>query len=440
MISCHRKVLQNGLRLMVARLPHLHCAEIAIYLKVGGRHDPVGKEGLSHFLEHMLFRGTGDYATTLELETAFESLGGSVNAATDADSTCFYTRIHPRHANVGIGIFASMLLRPTLAGIEVEKRIITEEALEDTNENGEDINTDNLSSKLLWPDHPLGMPTVGTLRSIAAFTELDLREHMARYYVPGNAVVVVAGDVDPEAFFSACELSFGNWRGQAPPGPLPVSDVQNSPASLFVKDPDSQAALQFAFRGYSRHDRRIMAVRLIRRILCGGGSSRLLMSLREGLGIAYSVNAGISAYEETGCFAVDLATAPDNLCLAVEEVLRETLRMASEPIGEDELERVKRGYFFDLEYSRDSTYEIGVRYGWGELMDMRSDIEQDQEESSKVTGETILETARDLFSPSRLNLVVVGPWKAAARRKAEKLLQRYEEEFSRACGKPVPGI
>lgn len=429
MISCYRKVLPNGLRLSVARLPHLHSAEIAIYLKVGGRHDPIGKEGLSHFLEHMLFRGTMEYPTTLELETAFESLGGSVNAATDADSTCFYARIHPHHACEGIGIFASMLLRPTLAGVEVEKRIITEEALEDTNESGEDVNTDNLSSKLLWPGHPLGMPTVGTLRSISAFTEQDLREHMARYYVPCNTVVTVVGDVDPEAFFSVCERSFENWTGPPPPESSLVSDHQDGPASLFVKDPDSQTAMQFAFRGYGRHDRRIMAVRLIRRILCGGGSSRLLMSLREGLGIAYSVNAGISAYEETGCFAVDLATAPDNLCLAVEEVLKETRRLTREPIGDDELERVKRGYYFDLEYSRDSTYEIGVRYGWGELMGMRSDIEQDQDESAAVTKEMILETARDMFAPSKLNLVVVGPCKASARRNVDKLLRRYGEEF-----------
>jgi len=430
MISCFSKVLPNGLRLMVARLPHLHSAEIAIYLKVGARHDPIGKEGLSHFLEHMLFRGTSDYATTLELETAFESLGGSVNAATDADSTCFYTRIHPRHAAGGVGIFASMLLRPTLDGIEVEKRIITEEALEDTNENGEDVNTDNLSSKLLWPDHPLGMPTVGTLHSIGAFTVQDLREHMTKYYVPGNTVVTVVGDVDPDDFFAECERTFGAWAGQLPPETLPVEECQNGPVSQFVKDPDSQAALQFAFRGYGRHDRRIMAVRLIRRILCGGGSSRLLMSLREGLGIAYSVNAGISAYEETGCFAVDLATAPENLCRAVEEVLKETLRLAREPIGDDELERVKSGYFFDLEYSRDSTYEIGVRYGWGELMGMRSHIEQDQEESAAVTKGMVLDTARDLFDPANLNLVVVGPWKAAAKRSVEKLLRKYEQDFS----------
>jgi len=429
MLSCHKKTLANGLRLTAVRLPHLHSAEVAIYLKVGGRHDPPGKEGLSHFLEHMLFRGTADYPTTLELETAFETLGGSVNAATDADSTCFYARIHPRHAAEGLGIFASMLLRPTLSGIEVEKRIITEEALEDTNEKGEDVNTDNLASRLLWPDHPLGMPTVGTLSSIADFTDHDLKEHMQRYYVPANAVIVVAGDINPDVIFSTCENCFGAWDGPPPPESSPAPETQKSPLTLFVKDMDSQIALQIAFRGFGRGDRRIATSRLIRRVLCGGGSARLLMSLRERLGIAYSVNASLSAYDETGCFAVDLATAPENLTLAVAEVLRETRRLATEPLDADELERVKLGYFFDLDYSRDSTYEMGARYGWGELMGILTTIEQDQEESAAVTADDIMETARELFAPSGLNLVAVGPWKTPARREVERLLREYESDF-----------
>jgi predicted Zn-dependent peptidase len=429
MIRCSKKTLANGLRIMAVQLPHLHSAEIAIYLKVGSRNDPPGKEGLSHFLEHMLFRGTADYATTLELETAFEVLGGSVNAATDADSTCFYTRIHPRHAVEGLAIFASMLLRPSLSGIEIEKRIITEEALEDTNENGEDINTDNIASKLLWPDHPLGMPTVGTLKSIAEFTDQDLADHLRRYYVPSNAVVTVTGDIDPDKLFSAAERFFSSWQGSPPPAINPVPSGQNGPRSLFVKDMDSQTALQFAFRSFSRPDHRITASRLIRRILCAGGSSRLLMSLREGHGIAYSVSAGISAYDETGCFSIDLATAPENLTLAVAEVLKETQRLAVEPMDEEELERVKRSYFYDLEYSRDSTYEIGVRYGWGELMEVFTTLEQDQEESAAVTVEEIRNTACELFAPNHLNLVAVGPATAATKREIGKLLQRYEQEY-----------
>src|SRR6516164_2270197 len=114
MIACHKHALPNGLRLVAVEMPHLHCAEIAIYLKVGGRNDPPAKAGLSHFLEHMLFRGTAEFPSSLELETAFEMIGGAVNAATDEESTCYFSRVHPEHVREGIRLFASMLLHPTL--------------------------------------------------------------------------------------------------------------------------------------------------------------------------------------------------------------------------------------------------------------------------------------------------------------------------------------
>jgi predicted Zn-dependent peptidase len=430
MITCHNKTLANGLRLVAVEMPHLHCAEIAIYLKVGGRNDPEGKAGLSHFLEHMLFRGTAEFPTNLELEHAFELIGGSVNAATDEESTCYFSRVHPEHVNDGIRLFSSMLLRPSLPGIEIEKRIITEEALEDFNERGEEINPHNLSSRLLWPGHPLGMPTVGYLESISSFSENDLRQHLAKFYAPANAVVVVTGDVKAESALAVAAEAFGAWSGPSSHAVLPPSARQSGPQTVFVKDSDSQVHLQIAFRGFARQDRRIMTCRMLRRILCGGGSSRLHLSLREQLGIVYSVDASISAYEETGSFAVELSTAPENLSLAVSEVLRETMRLTFEPVQAEELLRVKRGYFFDLEYSRDSAYEMQVRYGWGELMGQVRHIEENRAEAELVDAGTIRSTAASLFAPHNLNLVAVGPWKGSVRKDVEKLLKKYEKEFT----------
>lgn len=426
MIQCRKTTLANGLRVLAVEMPHLHSAEIAIYLKAGGRDDPQEKAGLSHFLEHMLFRGTSDYPTTLHLEQAFEAIGGSVNAATDSETTCFYSRVHPSRVAEGLALFASMLLRPTLQGIEIEKRIITEEALEDINEQGEDINPDNLASRLLWPDQPLGVPTVGYLSTIAGFTDADLRGHLERYYVPSNAVLAVAGQVSEARVFAAAEAAFGAWLGALPPEAVPASDQQQTPQALFVKDADSQTDLQIAFRAIPRPDQRLMTVRLLRRILAGSGSSRLHMRLREELGIVYSVDASIAAFDDAGAFAIDLSTAEGNLAVAVEEVLRETRRLAEELVPDDELGRVKQSYFFDLEYSRDSAYEMANRYSWGELVGLVRSIEEEQAEAATVTAEYLRETARMIFAPQRLNLVAVGPWSAETRRKAEKLLKEYK--------------
>jgi predicted Zn-dependent peptidase len=173
-----------------------------------------------------------------------------------------------------------------------------------------------------------------------------------------------------------------------------------------------------------------MASRLIRRILCGGGSSRLHLTLRERLGIVYSVDASISAYEETGSFAIELSAVRENLTLAITEVLRETGRLAVEHVPEDELARIRQGYIFDLEYSRDSAYEMQARYGWGELMGMLRQIEEDRAEAEMVDAEAVRSAALALFAPQNLNLVAVGPWKGSVRKEVDKILKKYEMDFA----------
>ena len=175
---------------------------------------------------------------------------------------------------------------------------------------------------------------------------------------------------------------------------------QLEPQLNFVTDSDSQLHLQLAFRGFSRLDPRIMGLRLLRRILCGGGSSRLHISLRERLGIVYSVDASIAAYEETGAFAIELSTSPENLEKAVQEVLSETLALSFGAIPLEEFERVRKSYFFDLEYSRDSTYEMQVRYGWGELMGMVRSIEDDYAEAAALDVAALQST--EVGGPGRL--------------------------------------
>lgn len=434
MITSRTTTLENGLRLVAVEMPHLNSAEVALYVKAGGRNDSRDKAGMAHFLEHMLFRGTREYPTTLELESAFEAIGGSVNASTDEETTCYFSRVHPRHLAQGVEILSSMVLRPLLAGIETERRIIVEEALEDINEQGAEINTHNLASAMMWPDHPLGMPTIGYLNTIRSITVGDLAEYLDRHYTPGNAIVVAAGNMRGDDFFAACASAFGSWMPKPVPAIVGAARQQEEPRMLFVTDSDSQLHLQVSFRGFARQDPRIMATRLIRRILCGGGSSRLHLTLRERLGIVYSVEAGIAAYEETGAFAVELSTSPENLEKAVQEVLRETLELSAAPISADELDRIRNSYFFDLEYSKDSTYEMQVRYGWGELVGLVRSISDDYAEAAAIDTAAVQAAAAALFAPRNLNLVVVGPWQEHDRQGVERQVEEYSRSWGVRCG------
>jgi predicted Zn-dependent peptidase len=151
----------------------------------------------------------------------------------------------------------------------------------------------------------------------------------------------------------------------------------------------------------------------------------LYLKLREELGIVYSVEAAIGAYDETGCLAVDLSTAPETLAQAVEVTLQELARIATEPIPDAELERVRQSYIFDLEYSRDSAYEMGGRYGWGELMRVVRSIEDDQREARTISGLDIQETASTVFAAENLRLVAVGPWKKGMKKRVRGLVSDY---------------
>jgi predicted Zn-dependent peptidase len=421
--------LLNDLRVVCVEMPHLHAAELAVYVKVGSRNDPPGKTGLSHFLEHMLFRGTEDFTSSLEIENAFEAIGGAPNAATDAESTCYYSRIHPDHVRRGMEIFASMLLRPLLSGIEIEKRIITEEAREDLNEEGHEINPDTIASRLLWPRHPLGLPTIGTLESINGISRDDLTSHLQTYYCPNSAVVVVSGPVRSHEVFATSEAVFGPWRQGKIPQTLPVPMRHTAPRMGLVHDSDSQMNLQLAFLGISRGDDRFTALRLLRRVLAGGGSSRLYLRLREELGIIYSVEASIGSYDETGCFTIDLSTAPETLAQAIEVTLAELTKIVTEPVPAAELDRVRQSYIFDLEYSRDSAYEMGGRFGWGELMNVVRSIEEDQHDARATSAEDITAIARAVFTPENLRLVAVGPWKSGMKKRVRGLVAGYAERF-----------
>lgn len=426
--------MPNGLRVVAASIPYLHSAELALYFKVGGRNDPPGKQGLSHFLEHMLFKGTEDFPLSSDIENAFEMIGGAVNASTDEECTCFFSRVHPDKLPEGVSILSSMILRPLLNDIEIERKIITEEALDDLSENGDEINPHNLASRMLWPDHPLGEPTIGGLESIASFNLEDLRGHLAKYYLPSNAVLVAAGNFDKQRFFQAARDCFSAWDDGDLPSFKPVSTNQTEPQSIFVADSDSQAHLQLSFRAYARSDERLMALRLIRRILCGGGSSRLHLNLRERLGIVYSVDANIAAYEETGYFSIELSTGPENLVRAVSEVLQELDLLSTEAVRADELERVRSSYFYELDYSRDSCFEMQIRYGWGELMQVVRQIEEDIDQALKISSECLRDLARALFTPENLNLVVVGSWsekeKSAVLVEVEKFSEKWKKPYS----------
>jgi predicted Zn-dependent peptidase len=418
--------LDNGLRVVSIPCPHHHSAEVLVYLGVGSRHEPSLQAGISHFLEHMLFKGTCDHVSGLALERAFEVVGGSANAATDTETTCFHSRIHPAYLHDGIGLFASMLRRPLFKDLDVERRVILEEALSDINEAGRQINPDNLVAALLFAGHPLGRPTVGTRRCIERLTLRQLQTYHAGYYGPANTVLAVAGPVAHEHVLAAAREHFADWHGSPPPPPRPWGRTDGEgPRFAWVRDPGSQVSVQLAFRLPGRDSPHAVNLRVIRRLLGWGGMSRLMLRLREELALTYAVEAALALYADAGVLAIDLAVSPDNLVAAVEAILAIFSDLVVNQIPAEELAHVLATYRYDLDYSRDHLEELALRYAWGELTGNRRTIAGDLAELAGITSDGLRQTASNHFVPANLFGAVVGPYRSRSRKAVEALLTAW---------------
>jgi len=416
--------LPNGVRLVTVPMPHLHSVELVCYLSVGGRCEKPTQSGISHFLEHMLFRGTAEYATSTDLERAFEAIGGAVNASTDAETTCFHSRIHPDFLSEGVSIFASMLRRPKFSDVETERRIILEEAREDFNEHGLQINPDNLMVKMLWPNHPLGESLIGSLENLHRISVDDLKQYYRTWYQPGHLVVCACGAVDRAEVIQAVTDQFGDWK------PGERQEIESAPKmipsgseSQWVQDSDSQISLQMAFPLPGRSDQQTLSFRLMRRVLSWGGGARLTLRLREELGLTYAVEANCSMMADAGYLAIDLSVAPDNMVQAVSELLNVLAETRDTMLSEEELAAIVKSYIFDLDFSRDQTDSLAVRYGWGTQAEYLRTLDQDISELKKVTPEDLQNAARRFLRSDAMKLVVVGPWSEAERHEVEELIK-----------------
>ena len=419
-------LLPNGLRVVTVEMPHLHSAEMVCYVGVGSRHEKEENAGISHFLEHLLFRGTEDFDCGEKLEQAFEGIGGSVNASVDAETTCFFSRFHPDFLDKVVFLFSSLLLRPLFLDVEIERRIILEEALEDVNERGEIICTDQLIAGLCWPDHPLSLPTIGSRESLTAIRREDLVAHHAAFFIPDNSLVVVAGRVRRREVLTAMAGHFGEWKGSgAPVTPVPFAPKVGSAHSAWVHDNDSQVEVEIAFRLAGRREVPTASLKILRRLLAGGMASRLMRKLREELGLIYGVEGNLVLFADSGLFSFNLAVAPEKMVETLRETLAVLERICAEPVSEEELARAVRGMLFDLEFSRDLTEEMAGRYGWGMMVGSLKTIEDERRELLAETPASLLETAARFLRRENLRSAVVGPFRDGDRLLFEKIMSNF---------------
>jgi len=425
--------LSNGLTAVVVDRPASHQVLVSLMVRAGSRYESEAESGISHFLEHVLFRGDTAAPDSHALTLAFEQVGGMPNAITGVEATEFYLIAHPERLDQALEQLARFIREPVFADVEKERQIILDEILYDYNDRGELIDLATLSAQLLWPGHPLSHAVPGTPESVSRLAEADLRAHHRRCYLPGNCILALVGNVRAEQGLAHVQRHFGDWA--TGPATLlrraPALDEaprsSPGPALKTVADADNQFHVQLSFPGPGYNAPEDLALGLLSRLLDDGPSSQLQRVVREERALVYGINGGYSAYCDAGHFDIAASVKAERLEELLDCVLGVLAGFRKNGPTAAELERARQRHRFDLEFGRDSLGAWAERYAWPLLYSTVRDERTELEALERITAGELRALANRLFAPERLHLALVGPLGENTRALLERAIARFPD-------------
>lgn len=402
--------LANGLRVITAEMPHTRSATISLYVGAGSRYEPDEEAGLSHFLEHMLFKGASRRPTARDVSQAIESVGGAHNAATDRELTVYYARVPHTAAAMTIDVLSDMVREPVMdpAELEKERYVILEElaGVEDSPAELAGI----LVDETLWPHQPLGRNVGGTPESVQTLPESAVLGYFRRQYVPGNIVLAVAGNICHERVVEEATRWLGDWQMPGPGSWYPAQDRNGAPR-LAVREKDTeQAHLCLAFPAVANDHPDRYAVDLLSTLLGEGMSSRLFLELREERALVYDVHTYASEFRDTGSFTVYAGCDPEQARVTVEVILAEINAMLG-TLQDEELERAREMAAGRLQLRMEDTRAVSGWLGAQALLQgVVLDVDEVVARLRAVTRDDLLRVGRQLLRPEAAVLAAVGPF------------------------------
>lgn len=425
-----KDVLSNGMTVVTIEMPHIHTVEVGMFIRSGLRFETGQNNGISHFLEHMMFRGNKRYPDSVSLNIEFEKIGRDLRASTLTEYTFYGFSPHVSQMERGIELFAEFFTDPSFPGLELERQIILEEYLEEINEAGENIDINNHACNLLYKGTPLAMPTIGAEKTIKSITVEMLREYFQTYYIPRNMVLVCAGCVSREQLPALVEKNFsrlhtgGKVIGRDYFKKVPM-ERPNGPGFAFQYDLDSQIQLQVCFRSFSYNSPEYYGVYLTNRILDDGVASRLQVALREKLGLVYAIESRITSLSDVGTFDFDVTVSPEKILEVTRVLLREIADYVRSGPTEEDLAHVKKRYLYDLDFDLDDPYKQILRYGFVQLYSEEVTVDKEKTIIEAVTVQELHTLARKIFTRENLNLICVGPFTLELKTEMEKLVSEF---------------
>ena len=410
----------SGLTIITAAAPQMASISLGLWVGAGGRYEPAEVNGVAHFIEHMLFKGT-KRRSPLQISQAVEGIGGYLNAFTSEENTCFFSKaLHDRLPEL-LDVLMDMFLnsRFATADLDLEREVIKEEVAmyyEDPQQHVQE-----LINETLWPNHPLGRPLTGTVKTLNRLTRDDLVSFMRHNYVAANTVIAAAGNLCHDDVVRAVSRFVRHFPNGPRPTCAPMVSDQTRPRVRLSTKATTQTQMVLGVRTCSRHDERRFALRLLNTMLGENMSSRLFQELRENRGLAYSIQSSLSFFDDAGTIDISAGLDTGNVPKTFPLIMREMRRLADSAPSRHELQRARDYVLGQLDLSLENTENqmnwLGEHWlGFGQV----TSPEAAKRRLARVTAAEIRAAAQDFFRPDRLNLALVSPLKSAPR--LEKLL------------------
>lgn len=418
-----KTILPNKLRVLSVPMKNANSVSVLVLVGTGSKYETKDINGISHFLEHMFFKGTKKRPNTLKISETLDMIGGQYNAFTSKEMTGFWAKVDKKHADVALDWISDMFLNSKFEAkeLEREKGVVIEELnmYLDTPTSY----VAELFEDLLYGDQPAGWRIVGEKENILNYNREKLLNYYKTHYSTQNTVICVAGDIDAKEIAKKVEKHFGKAKMGSALGKLPAKELQTKPGALIHYKKTDQTHFCLGVRAYDMHSPKKYALSLMAVILGGNMSSRLFISVRERNGLAYYVHTSVDATTDTGYLVTQAGIKNDSLEKAIALVLKEYRDLKNRKISTKELQKAKDYIRGTMALSLDSTDSNASFYAAQEVMAEKVlTPEEKLKMIDKVTADDIYKVAQDIFTEKKLNLSVIGPFEEKDKERYEALL------------------
>lgn len=403
--------LPSGLRVVTVPMPDRNSAAVAIWVQVGSRHETSREAGISHLLEHLVFKGTKKRSAR-QIKEEIEGVGGMLNAYTSDDVTCFFAKLLHQHVPLALEVLADMVNHATIddAVLEKEKAVVLEEMKMYRDLPAHHVH--ELMADLLWPRQPLGRPIAGLPETVSKLTRTDIKKHVQHYYQPQNILVAASGQVQHREIVEEVQKWFpAKKRAGAKKASFKnAKAAQEKPQLQFVEKVTEQTHFVIGVHGISRYHEDRYSLGLLNIILGANMSSRLFEEVREKRGLAYEIRTGLSFYHDTGAFVISAGVENTKTAKAIDVILRQLEKISKEAVKQNELRRAKDYFMSQLYMGVEDTLDHLLWVGERALdQSQLPDREKIFNHIESVTATDIKKVARNLFQTKKLNLTLIGP-------------------------------